>query len=90
MSDKLKPCPFCGEENDFIYRAAHEGDSYYCNSCKAYGHLSTPENIKELWNKRADLVAEKDAEIERLKAIIQDYRWGVVKLLVDLQEVDNP
>ena len=51
MTDKLKPCPFCGGEH-LTYRAAHIGDSYYCEGCGSYGPLSNPDNIKEAYNTR--------------------------------------
>lgn len=59
MSDKLKPCPFCGSEDIKIMDAG--GFESWCNRCKASGPLIgadglplvTEQAVYEAWNKRA-------------------------------------
>jgi len=63
---ELLPCPFCGDTS-LTYRAASEGDSYYCDDCGAYGPLSSPDTIKDKWNTRVDAETLKVAdELARL------------------------
>ncbi|KOP31745.1 hypothetical protein AFK69_19250 [Xenorhabdus sp. GDc328] len=68
MTDKLKPCPFCGGENlgvDHEYDESHEPyDSWVtCFGCDSTGSISyynknkddAVNNAIELWNKRERL-----------------------------------
>ena len=58
MSEKLKPCPFCGSE------AVHTESSYfrdvliYCENCDAYftvdSFAADKDDVVEAWNRRAE------------------------------------
>lgn len=80
MTDKLKPCPFCGGE--FI-TVTYDGEYYYvecngrddCNGCDCRG----PDNEKadsaiELWNKRDDSI--KADAIEEMLEIVRNSTIG--------------
>lgn len=51
MSDKLKPCPFCGGEAEFI-----SGVGFFCVSCSfccgETNLYNTGQEAIEAWNKR--------------------------------------
>lgn len=47
--DKLKPCPFCGNEA----KDANTG-VVYCSFCSARVSHDTPEEARTAWNRRAD------------------------------------
>lgn len=56
MSNKLKPCPFCGEEATVV--ACCEGYVVECNNencaCVYGGNMTLTRNeVIKLWNKRA-------------------------------------
>ena len=55
MTDKLKPCPFCGGKAE-ICTKLDEGYRYFwvrCVHCCAYTlHVSTPETAAKRWNRR--------------------------------------
>lgn len=50
MSEKLKPCPFCGEKK--IYEQPH---LINCPSCLASipNACNSPEEMRDAWNLRA-------------------------------------
>lgn len=52
MSDKLKPCPFCGGMN--LYYAAGRFYAVECSDCgaKVVGAFRTEEEAAEAWNRR--------------------------------------
>lgn len=56
--DKLKPCPFCGEEAQIFTddEMGYLGNTQYlvkCGNCLCgTGHYSNPEYAIEAWNKR--------------------------------------
>lgn len=57
MTDKLKPCPFCGsEEVGVVDHISPQGDKNYtviCVSCGAsVNNYSTPQYAKRKWNGR--------------------------------------
>ena len=68
MTDKLKPCPFCGETNRIHIR--RQGKNAYrviCHNCGALGPYAKVEewhsdkfiaqgNAKKLWNRRTENV----------------------------------
>ena len=68
MTDKLKPCPFCGETNRIHIR--RQGKNAYrviCHACGALGPYAKVEewhsdkfiaqrNAKKLWNRRTENV----------------------------------
>ena len=62
MSEKLKPCPFCGGEAEIIV----EGESGYENSwIQCIGCNSTSETVKA-WNKRV----QPKADVGKIKEIL--------------------
>lgn len=52
MSDKLKPCPFCGGMN--LYYVAGRFYGVECSDCgaKLVGAFRTEEEVAEAWNSR--------------------------------------
>jgi hypothetical protein len=65
MSEKLKPCPWCGDTTSFVERADYSSCYVHCNGCGAHGPIgedTTADNSEdvpgyaqaaELWNRRA-------------------------------------
>ncbi|WP_172664669.1 Lar family restriction alleviation protein [Xenorhabdus bovienii] len=57
MTDKLKPCPFCGSEAHHYPDGDMEGYSIHCSnySCviNTFGYLAAKE-AEDAWNKRAN------------------------------------
>lgn len=56
MTDKLKPCPFCGSEN--VHLSNWSDQAYvYCADClvktEVYLHGNCAEKAIEVWNRRA-------------------------------------
>lgn len=50
MSEKLKPCPFCGSEN---MRFESEKHAVVCVRCKARGSIAPTEDMsRDMWNYR--------------------------------------
>ena len=60
MSEKLKPCPFCGNEYVFMHTSLYgyiKEQHYYvgCGRCKCIGgHAVAEEAATALWNRRAN------------------------------------
>lgn len=67
--EKLKPCPFCGEDEVVFKHYNYLGFNqfslcYYCKACKATVHLVTKSKADsekefealaaEVWNRRCD------------------------------------
>lgn len=53
MTDKLKPCPFCGGEAEMIFWEAMKDARVRCKACDVSTHdYRTPEEAIEAWNKR--------------------------------------
>lgn len=51
MSERLKPCPFCGSEN---VRFEGEKHAVVCMRCKARGCIAPTEDASlDMWNDRA-------------------------------------
>lgn len=65
MSDKLKPCPFCGGMN--LYYAAGRFYAVECSDCgaKVVGAFRTEEEAAEAWNRRV----QPEFEYFELRAI---------------------
>lgn len=64
MTEKLKPCPFCGSEDIEIRKGVVFAGAVYCRTCTAdvifnavdnlYNELSWEENLISKWNKRSE------------------------------------
>jgi Lar family restriction alleviation protein len=71
--DKLKPCPFCGESEEFII---HSYDHPYyhveCGNCLARGPIAedNKNNAIVAWNKRK-------IQDEMLEALIESVKVGI-------------
>ena len=64
MSEKLLPCPWCGDTTAFVERADYSSCYVHCNGCGAHGPIgedTTTDNSEEvpgyaqaaeLWNRR--------------------------------------
>lgn len=71
MSEDLKPCPFCGGEARLVKR---DGASLvYCTKCERGTGLCRGDAAVTMWNTRP-AEDEKDKEIERLKAALNEIR----------------
>ena len=58
MTEKLKPCPFCGGRAFIATYYPHTDNQFYCIECSECGIQSAPDNIDELvtfWNNRVNL-----------------------------------
>lgn len=56
MSDKLKPCPFCGGQGDYYYIMTMRKHWIGCHNCNcATDGYDTEEEAIEAWNTRAEL-----------------------------------
>ena len=60
MTDKLKPCPFCGNPNLLVDKGILENDelgNYFvcCNKCHVTGPAGyTAQEAVEAWNRRVN------------------------------------
>lgn len=68
MSDKLKPCPFCGGEAAYSEtNPSHIGDDngfmVYCKKCytESSYDFQTRENAIAAWNRRYEQEKQSDA-----------------------------
>lgn len=53
MSEKLKPCPFCGGEAEITqYGDSRKSTQYDCTDCGCSLETSETFNHGSLWNKR--------------------------------------
>lgn len=62
MGDLLKPCPFCGSEEIFVYLKSTNYDKWcaVCEICRARGGIGeTKEEAATLWNTRMKVVKRK-------------------------------
>lgn len=57
MSEKMKPCPFCGDENPFIERMDTYTYAVRCNNCLATGEWSEEDVNKEADKHEAEAIA---------------------------------
>ena len=73
MSDKLKPCPFCGSEDVELRDGCLFNGAVHCNTCSAdvvfaavkslsQGGDSWKENCIAGWNRRAEVKGDADAD----------------------------
>jgi len=59
MSEKLKPCPFCGSKRIEIASNIQKGNFVYCTNCKASTNIAfRKEDAIYLWNKRTEVIDE--------------------------------
>ena len=69
MSDKLKPCPFCGELEDLQWQEGDDESNYTggyvwvnCPVCDCNGPKGeTQRETVELWNRRAEVKGDGTA-----------------------------
>ena len=73
MSDKLKPCPFCGGMN--LYYAAGRFYAVECSDCgaKVVGAFRTEEEAAEAWNWRIGPTFTPD-ELDIIRRNVSDWR----------------
>jgi hypothetical protein len=64
MSEKLKPCPFCGEPGVMSHF-----DCVVCFGCKADGPIDDPGGAK--WNRRAPLTVADCLQVPEVRYAIQ-------------------
>ena len=70
MSDRLKPCPFCGSKD--IKLCGNHRDSFWfrCKECASIDSYDTEQEAKEAWNRRVAIPTQADGEyISRTKAL---------------------
>lgn len=67
MTDRLKPCPFCGGEARFNYRtSSYDGSEMYGAECIQTGCCSIPpiyttkEQAMTKWNRRKPMDRENE------------------------------
>ncbi|MGF0036490.1 Lar family restriction alleviation protein [Victivallis vadensis] len=82
MSEKLKPCPFCGADSDISVQDYDTEDPYYvvaCTNCNMAHSSSDDENVAiRNWNDRpiedaqAARIAELEAERDRLREALKE------------------
>ena len=71
MSDKLKPCPFCGGEARLI---GHSPYSITCCKCRATTVIcNTPDDAIDAWNRRAEPTFTPDELEEIFHRLIGHY-----------------
>lgn len=73
MSDKLKPCPFCGGMN--LYYAAGRFYAVECSDCgaKVVGAFRTEEEAAEAWNRRVQPTFTLD-ELDAIRRNVRDWQ----------------
>ena len=74
MSDELKPCPFCGEQEGVYSEAGTEATGPHAaivrgSGCNAVHCHNTEAEAIAAWNRRAS-----DTEIERLRAALAEVK----------------
>lgn len=87
MTEKLKPCPFCGGKAEFDETREQE-HFVFCKDC---GGMTVPfdtqQEAAEAWNFRP-FEDEKDAEIARLRGALEHAtttettvdKWGIWRI----------
>jgi hypothetical protein len=69
MSDKLKPCPFCGSSDlAVLLGTATLHDAIKCRPCNLFLPLSVAE-----WNRRALLAAVESNEADARNKVIEQF-----------------
>jgi Lar family restriction alleviation protein len=96
MSDKLKPCPYCGSEAELVRGAASFGWYVACTDCIAAGAWDLGESgATERWNTRPRedaLVAKVERLREECDDAIQrgdEWKKGHEIMLHRLLEAEN-
>lgn len=71
MSDKLKPCPFCGGEARLI---GHSPYSITCCNCRTTTVIcNTPDDAIDAWNNRVQPTFTPD-ELDAIRRNVCDWR----------------
>ena len=66
MSEKIKECPFCGKEPEWVKKALNDGHFYLrCNECRFEISDDRKDKVLFHWNKRQP----PPVEVEQLAAI---------------------
>jgi len=85
MTDKMKPCPFCGGD-DLGSGGDDKVVGYWCKNCQAVG----PNHYgKHEWNTRADAEALKaaDEKLAKIHAVSMAYAEWVGEVSEILEEM---
>ena len=83
MSDKLKPCPFCGGEARLI---GHYPYSITCCNCRATTVIcNTPDDAIDAWNRRV----EPTFTLDELDAIRRNVRGNCVLLVREFSKIEQ-
>ena len=92
MEEKLKPCPFCGE-NEQEYSGRDDAqvcyDTVRCRNCGAVGeHCSTKEQARECWNTRS-VDKELDEMRKARKALWDLYTTTQQDIVIQGKEIER-
>ena len=75
MTEKLKPCPFCGSSNVTVY-GMYPNSYARCRACGAEGGLcDTHDEAAAAWNRRADakeLVVRFNVSDEQVRRMVDE------------------
>ena len=83
MSDKLKPCPFCGGEARLI---GHSPYSITCCNCRTTTVIcNTPDDAIDAWNNRVQPTFTPD----ELDAIRRNIRGNCVLLVREFSKIEQ-
>lgn len=72
MSDELKPCPFCGEDETTYFGLSHLTGQIFCESCGCEGPWSPAFDGD--WNTRAvDPAAIRKAALQEAADVVREF-----------------
>jgi Lar family restriction alleviation protein len=74
MTDKLKPCPFCGSEVSQQINDAWYADYIRCKECGAEMKVNTGESVDVYWNTRPleDALQKRIEELTHKNEVLMD------------------